>query len=36
VIKRTDHQVFHLCIWRSRRGCGLCELAGSFVLFLRE
>ena len=36
MIKRSDHQVFHLCIWRSYRGCGLCELAGSRVLFLRE
>ena len=34
MIKRTDHQVFHLCIWRSCRGCGLGELKGSSVLFL--
>jgi len=36
VIKRSDHQVFHLCIWRSCRGCGLGELASSNLLFLRE
>ena len=36
MIKRSDHQVFHLCIWRSCKGCGLGELAGSRVLFLQE
>jgi len=36
VIKRSDHQVFHFCIWRSCRGCGLGKLVGSRVLFLRE
>ena len=36
MIKRSDHQVLHLCIWRSCRGCGLGELTGSGVLFLRE
>ena len=37
MIKRRDHQVFHLIICRSCRGCGLGELAGSYcVLFLRE
>jgi len=35
VIKRSDYQVFHHCIWRSCRGCGLGELAGSCVLFLQ-
>ena len=29
--------MFYLCIWRSCRGCGLGELAGSYcVLFFRE
>ena len=28
--------MFHLCIWRSYRGCGLSDLAGSRLLFLRE
>ena len=36
MIKKSDHQVFHLCIWRSCRGCNLGELAGARVLFLRE
>ena len=36
MIKRNDHQVFHLSIWRSCRGCSLGELAGSRVLFLQE
>ena len=36
MIKRNDHQVFYLCIWRSCRGCGLGELVDSGVLFLRE
>ena len=28
--------MFHLCIWRSCRGCDISELAGSRVLLLRE
>ena len=36
MIKRNDHQVFHLYIWRSCRGCGLNELADSRVLFLHQ
>ena len=36
VMKRVDHQVFHLFIWKSCRGCSLSELVGSRVLFLRE
>ena len=36
MIKRSDHQVFHLCIWRSCRVYGLGEFVGWCVLFLRE
>ena len=37
VTKRSDHQVFQFCTWRSCGGCGLGELAGSYcVMFLRE
>jgi len=36
MIKRSDHQVFQFCICRSCRGCGLGELAGLLVFFLRE
>ena len=35
MIKRSDHQVFYLGIW-SCRGCGLGELVGLHVLFLRK
>ena len=36
MIKRSDHNVFHHCNLRNCRGCGLDELAGSRVLFLRK
>ena len=36
LIKRRDHQVFQICIWRNCIGCGLGKLAGSRVLFLWE
>ena len=36
MIKKSDHNVFHHCNLRSCRGCGLDELAGLCVLFLRE